>query len=179
MQNAISPTIHLPMLHQSQRRLWCDICATNRDILSLNNLTRSNESRSPSPRLRAPPNTSDKKSVQFPDQPNTMARRVVPSVRAGAQERGEGVWRIPVSINGMVVEAVVDTSAEITIISQRVYESLKPLPGGVKVMTVRLAGDGARMTASFLVEVEIGIDEYRCHHQVYIGMYPIFFIIVR
>ena len=108
-----------------------------------------------------------------------MARRVVPSVRAGAQERGEGAWRIPESINGMVVDAVVDTSAEITFISQRVYESLKPRPGGVKVMTVRLAGDEARMTASFLVEVEIGIDEYRCHHHVYIGMYPIFFIIVR
>ena len=48
-----------------------------------------------------------------------MTRRVVPSV--GAQERGERSWHIPVSINDMVVDAVVDTAAEITIISQRVY----------------------------------------------------------
>ena len=54
-----------------------------------------------------------------------MARRVVPSVRTGAQERGEGAWRFQVSINGMVVDAVVDTAAEITVISQMVYGSLK------------------------------------------------------
>ena len=90
------------------------------------NLTKSAESRSPSPRPRAPPNTSDKKRVQFPDKPITMKRRVVPSVRAGAQERGENAWHIPVSINDMLVDAVVDTAADITIIFQRVYESLKP-----------------------------------------------------
>ena len=89
----------------------------------------SAESRSPSPRPRAPPNTSDKKRVQFSDKPVTMTRRVVPSVRAGAQERGESAWHMPVSINGMVLDAVVDTAAEITIISQRVHESLKPRPG--------------------------------------------------
>ena len=69
------------------------------------NLTRSVESRSPSPRPRA--KNSDKKRVQFPDQPITMTRRVVPSVRAGAQERDESAWHIPVSIQGIVVEAVV------------------------------------------------------------------------
>ena len=47
------------------------------------------------------------------------------SVRTGAQERGEGAWRFQVSINGMVVDAVVDTAAEITVISQMVYGSLK------------------------------------------------------
>ena len=54
-----------------------------------------------------------------------MARRVVVSVRTGAQERSEGAWRFQVSINGMVVDAVVDTAAEITVISQMVYGSLK------------------------------------------------------
>ena len=91
-----------------------------------------------------------------------MTRRVVPSVRAWAQERGESAWHIPVSINGMVVEAVFDTAAEITIISQRVNEYLKRKPGDVKEMNVRLAGDGANMTAIFLGEVVIGISEYRC-----------------
>ena len=33
-------------------------------------------------------------------------------------------------------------------------------------MNVRLAGDGASMTASFIGEVEIGIGEYRCHNPV-------------
>ena len=47
------------------------------------NLTRSAESLSPSPRPRAPPFTSDKKRVQFPEQPITMTSRFVPSVRAG------------------------------------------------------------------------------------------------
>ena len=103
----------------------------------MSNLTRSAESRSPSPRPRAPPKTSDKKSVKCPDQPITMTRRVVPSVRAGAQERGDSAWQIPVSINSMVVDAVVDIAAEITIISQRVYKSLKPRPGGCKKMYVR------------------------------------------
>ena len=58
-----------------------------------------------------------------------MMRRVVLSVRAGAQERGESAWHMPVSINGMVLDELVDTAAEITIILQRVHESLKPRPG--------------------------------------------------
>ena len=107
--------------------------------------------------------------VKFPNQPITMMRRVVPSVRAGAQECGESVCHIPVSIHGMVVDAVVDTAAEITIISQRVYKSLKPRPGGCKEMNVRLAGDGASMAAGCLSEVEIGIGEYQCHHPVYVA----------
>ena len=36
VQDAISPTIHLPMLRQSQRRLLCAIRATSRDILNVN-----------------------------------------------------------------------------------------------------------------------------------------------
>ena len=107
--------------------------------------------------------------VKFPNQPITMMRRVVPSVRAGAQECGENAWHIPVSIHGMVVDAVVDTAAEITIISQRVYKSLKPRPGGCKEMNVRLASDGASMAAGCLSEVEIGIGEYQCHHPVYVA----------
>ena len=66
-----------------------------------------------------------------------MTQRVVLSVRAGAQERGDSAWQIPVSINSMVVDAVVDVATEITIISQRVYKSLKPRPGGCKKMYVR------------------------------------------
>ena len=100
-----------------------------------------------------------------------MMRRVVPSVRAGAQECDESAWHIPVSIHGMVVDAVVDTAAEITIISQRVYKSLKPRPGGCKEMNVRLAGDGASMAAGFFSEVEIGICEYQCHHPVYVAAF--------
>ena len=37
-------------------------------------------------------------------------------------------------------------------------------------MNFRLAGDGASITASFLVEVEVGISEYRCHHPVYVTL---------
>ena len=54
----------------------------------------------------------------------------------------------------MVVDAVVGTAAEITIISQRVYESLKARPGGVKGVNFRLAGDETSMTASFLGELK-------------------------
>ena len=36
-------------------------------------------------------------------------------------------------------------------------------------MNVLLAGDGASMAASFLGEVEKGIDEYRCHHPIYVA----------
>ena len=107
--------------------------------------------------------------VKFPNQPITMMRRVVPSVRAGTQERGDSAWHMPVSINGKVVDAVVDTAAEITIISQRLFKSLKPRPGGCKEMNVRLAGDGASMAAGCLSEVEIGIGEYHCHHPVYVA----------
>ena len=132
-------------------------------------LTGAGESRSLSPRPRAPLDTNYPKRVQFLNKPITITRRVVPSVRAGAKERGENAWHIPVSINGMVVDAMVDTAAEITIISQRVYESLTLCPGGVEEMNVRITIDGTNMTASFLGELEIGINEYRCPHLVYVA----------
>lgn len=66
-----------------------------------------------------------------------MTRRALPSVRFGAQECSENVSLIPVSINGVVVDVVVDTAVEIAIISQRVYISLKPRQGGIKEINVR------------------------------------------
>ena len=51
---------------------------------------------------------------------------------------------IPVQIQGMTVEAVLDSAAEVTIISNRVYVSLKAPPE--KLYCVRLDTEGRQMS---------------------------------
>ena len=53
---------------------------------------------------------------------------------------GESAWRIPVKVNGVDLSAVVDTAAEITILSESVYGSMSPRPKVLSHVDVNLAG---------------------------------------
>lgn len=98
---------------------------------------------------RQGPRTSrqtDGKQVYFSDTSTVgAATRVVPSVRSGGRGYGESAWRIPIKVNGVLVSAVVDTAAEITIIAQRINDKMFPLPEISSSINVNLAGGGATM----------------------------------
>lgn len=52
---------------------------------------------------------------------------VIPSVRSGSQGFSSGAWHVPNQIGGQQV-IVIDTAADITIISGEVYKTLMPRP---------------------------------------------------
>ena len=62
-------------------------------------------------------------------------RRVVPSVRAGALEYGENPCHIPVSINGVVVDAVVAPQPKLPSFRRGIRIS-ETRPGGGKELAV-------------------------------------------
>lgn len=74
-----------------------------------------------------------------------------------------------VEIAGMEMNPTVDTAADITIVSQKVYDSMKSKPHIVKETNTRPAGEGTGMRAHFLGEVEVTVGGYRFVHPIYVG----------
>lgn len=107
--------------------------------------------------------------VTFSDTPNIKATYIIPSIRSGSQGLSAGAWRIPLTIGGQQVKATIDTAADITIISGQVYRSLRPQPEVVKDTNVRLAGEGAGMTAQYLGSLNLRIGDYDFVHPTYVG----------
>lgn len=84
------------------------------------------------------------------------------------EERGEKLCHIQVSINGVVVDEVVAPQPKLPSFLRCIRIS-ENRPAGVKDINVRLAGDGASISASFPGEVEIELGEYHCQHPVYVA----------
>lgn len=87
------------------------------------------------------------------------ATQVVPSVRSRGFGYREGVRRILFKVNGVAVNAVVNTAAEITIIAQRVYDQMSPQPAISSNIDVNLARGGATMAVGALGDALIDIWE--------------------
>lgn len=123
--------------------------------------------KSPIPTTEKSPN---RKRVSFtePSQGDPTTR-VVHSIRSGGHSNGERAWRIPVTICGVVVNAVVDTAAELTIISQNVYDKL---PWRTELdfhNNVNLAGGGATMSVGFMGNVDLEIGDSKFSTPVYVA----------
>lgn len=122
---------------------------------------------------RQGPRTSkqaDGRQVHFSDTPTVgAATRVVPSVRSGGLGYGESAWRIPIKVNGVLVSAVVDTAAEITIIAKRVYDKMSPRPEISTSIDVNLAWGGATMAVGSLGNALIEIEGTQLRHLVYVA----------
>lgn len=95
----------------------------------------------------SPPTTRGR--VTFAEDPSVSAAHVIPSVQSGNQGDGSGAWHVLVGIAGMDVNATVDTAADITIVSQKVYDCMQPKPHIVEESNIRLAGEGTGMRAQF------------------------------
>lgn len=76
--------------------------------------------------------------VTFLHKPTVNATYVIPSVRPGSQSFSSGVWNLPIQIGGQEIHDTIDTVADITIISGKVYESLRPKPTIVRTLMLDL-----------------------------------------
>jgi predicted aspartyl protease len=77
-------------------------------------------------------------------------------------------WSVPITVNGLKISAIVDTAAESTLISNRLYESMTPKPevmGNVKLKTA----DGKSMSAEILEPLNLEVGELKVEHEVLKG----------
>lgn len=64
--------------------------------------------------------------LEISHKPAVSATYVIPSVRSESQSFTPRAWYLPIQIGGQEIHAPIDTAADITIISGKVYESLRP-----------------------------------------------------
>jgi hypothetical protein len=55
------------------------------------------------------------------------------------------MFRVPVEVQGMQLQAVVDTAAQVTLVSEEFYKSLDPAPPIRKEVVMNTAGKGMQM----------------------------------
>ena len=74
------------------------------------------------------------------------------------QLRSGSVFRVPIKVQGQSLFAVVDTAAEVTLISEEVYRSLKSAPPVIKEVIMNTAGRGMQMNGYIVgpVDIELG-----------------------
>jgi hypothetical protein len=59
------------------------------------------------------------------------------------------MFRVPVEVQGMQLQAVVDTTAQVTLVSEEFYKSLDPAPPIRKEVVMNTAGKGMQMHGYF------------------------------
>jgi hypothetical protein len=55
------------------------------------------------------------------------------------------MFRIPLEVQGMQLQAVVDTAAQVTLVSEEFYKSLDPVPPIHREVVMNTAGKGMQM----------------------------------
>ncbi|MES9883357.1 MAG: retropepsin-like aspartic protease, partial [Sedimenticola sp.] len=85
------------------------------------------------------------------------------------QLRSGSMLRVPVTVQGMVIEAVIDTAAEVTLISDRLYERLPRKPATVKEVIMHTAGREMNMKGFIIGPVQIQLGNRQFEDQVYVA----------
>lgn len=96
--------------------------------------------------------TNDQMDVHFGEQ------EISPDIITVCQLRSSSMLRVPITVNGRDMAAVVDTAAEVTIISDSVYRSLPVKPNSLKSIKLHTAGKDMSMIGFVVgpVTVELG-----------------------
>ena len=85
------------------------------------------------------------------------------------QLRSGPTYTIPVTVNKVKVSAVVDTAAQVTLISDKVLELLDPQPIKIKDISLQTAGREMKMKGHVVGPVEIHLGNKICSENVYVA----------
>ena len=85
------------------------------------------------------------------------------------QLRSVSMFRVPILIQGVKTFAVVDTAAEVTIISDKLYESLEEKPKIIKEVVMNTAGRDLKMKAHIVFPVRLKLGEKVYEEQIYVA----------
>ncbi|VDI75819.1 Hypothetical predicted protein, partial [Mytilus galloprovincialis] len=83
--------------------------------------------------------------------------------------RSGSVFRVPVKVQGQSLFAVVDTAAEVTLISEEVYKSLKVVPPVLKEVIMHTAGRGMQMNGFIVGPTEIQLGARVMEANIYVA----------
>ena len=76
---------------------------------------------------------------------------------------------VSIIVGDKVARAVVDTAAEVTILSDRIYDSLRPKPPIIKQVTLNTAGRNMKMKGMIVGPVEMTLGDFVFQEFVYIA----------
>ncbi|CAC5376396.1 unnamed protein product [Mytilus coruscus] len=83
--------------------------------------------------------------------------------------RSGSVFRVPVKVQGQSLFAVVDTAAEVTLISEEVYKSLKAVPPVLKEVIMHTAGRGMQINGFIVGPTEIQLGARVMEANIYVA----------
>ena len=99
--------------------------------------------------------------------PNT---RVVPlETISVCQTKSLAVFKVDVDMEGHRVHAVVDTAAEVTLISDRLFHTLNPPPPFIRPCKIATAGREMSMDGSVVGPVRLKIGDRECTENIYVA----------
>ena len=85
------------------------------------------------------------------------------------QLHSHSMFSVSVGLDSITVRAIVDTAAEVTIISDKVYNSLNPKPPRVKSVTLNTAGRNMKMQGIIAGPVEITLGSQAFKENIYVA----------
>ena len=85
------------------------------------------------------------------------------------QLRSSSMLRVPVAVQGKMLQAVVDTAAEVTIISDHVFRELEPKPPCLKKVILHTAGRDMKMEGFVVGPVALQLGKSKFPEAVYVA----------
>ncbi|KAH3801425.1 hypothetical protein DPMN_155075 [Dreissena polymorpha] len=79
------------------------------------------------------------------------------------------MFRVEVKLNGLVIQAVVDTAAEVTLVSDRVIAQLSAKVPVLEQVLMKTAGRGLQMNGSIVGPVTIQLGDMVFKERVYVA----------
>ena len=77
--------------------------------------------------------------------------------------------RVPVEVQGMQFQAVVDTAAQVTLVSEEFYKLLDPAPPIHKEVVMNTAGKGIQMEGYIAGPFEVVLGTHQLSVEIYVA----------
>ena len=79
------------------------------------------------------------------------------------------MFRVPVEVQGMQLQAVVDTAAQVTLVSEEFYKSLDPAPPIRKEVVMNTAGKGMQMNGYIAGPFQVVLGTHKFSVEIYVA----------
>ena len=79
------------------------------------------------------------------------------------------MFRVPVEVQGMQLQAVVDTAAQVTLVSEEFYKSLDPAPPIRKEVVMNTAGKGMQMNEYIAGPFQVVLGTHQFSVEIYVA----------
>ena len=79
------------------------------------------------------------------------------------------MFRVPVKVQGMQLQAVVDTAAQVTLVSEEFYKSLDPAPPIRKEVVMNTAGKGMQMNGYIAGPFQVVLGTHQFSVEIYVA----------